>query len=193
MKFSWTVSRWPEKVGLCFLVVTIMLYAGFNAMAGPALQDEAAEVEEVPVVEDGPVRIAITLEKEGGVIVMEMFSDEAPITVERVLTLVREGFYDGLKFHRVEGFLVQTGKKEHEYSQIEGEMFGQDIRHEVGMVGMARFPHSYDSASTQFYIMKKHKVNFNGEYTIFARVVEGMEVVDRIKKNDKIDSIVIVE
>ncbi|MCK4538688.1 MAG: peptidylprolyl isomerase [Candidatus Krumholzibacteria bacterium] len=192
MRSSWTVSKWTERIGLCFLVVTIMLCAGSGAIAGPALQDETAEVEEVAVVEDGPVRIAITLEK-GGVIVMEMLSDEAPITVERVLTLVREGFYDGLKFHRVEGFLVQTGKKEHEYSQIEGEMFGQDLRHEAGMVGMARFPRSYDSASTQFYIMKKYKVNFNGEYTIFAKVVEGMEVVDSIKKNDKIDSIVIVE
>lgn len=169
-----------------------MLCAGFGAVVGQDLQDEAAEVEEVSVAEDISIRITITLEK-GGVIVLEMLSDDAPIAVDRILTLVRDGFYNGMKFHRVEGFLVQTGKKEHEYSQIEGEMFDQDLKHEAGMVGMARFPRSYDSASTQFYILKKRKPAFNGEYTLFAKVVEGMDVLDKIKKNDKIDSIVIVE
>lgn len=193
MIFSRTISGWSgwaERASFCFLVVTAMLCAG-SAMAGTTLQDEVTEVEEASV-EDGPIRIAINLEK-GGAIVLEMLSEEAPISVERILTLVRDGFYDGMKFHRVEDFLVQTGKKDHEYPQIEGEMFGQDLKHEAGMVGMARFPHSYDSASTQFYILKKRKLNFNGEYTLFARVVEGMDVLDKIKKNDKIETIVIVE
>jgi cyclophilin family peptidyl-prolyl cis-trans isomerase len=192
MIFSRTVLGWTGRASFCFLVVTALVCTSLNATAGSYSQDENAVTEEVAAAEDSSVRIAITLEK-GGVIVMEMLTEDAPISVERILTLVRDGFYDGLKFHRVEGFLVQTGKKEHEYPQIEGEMFGQELTHEAGMVGMARFPHSYDSASTQFYIMKKHKAIFNGEYTLFAKVIEGMDVLDKIKKNDKIDSIVIVE
>ena len=113
--------------------------------------------------------------------------------VERVLELVKKGFYDGLRFHRVEDYLIQTGRGDIEIEPIEGEMFGQDLKHEVGMVGMARLPDDYDSATTQFYICKKRLPRLNGEYTLIGKVVEGMELVFKIKKGDKIKSIDIVE
>jgi len=137
-------------------------------------------------------RICINLKK-GGRIVIELYPDEAPIAVERVLELVKKGFYDGLRFHRVEDYLIQTGRGDIEIEPIEGEMFGQDLKHEVGMVGMARLPDDYDSATTQFYICKKRLPRLNGEYTLIGKVVEGMELVFKMKKGDKIKSIDIVE
>ncbi len=136
-------------------------------------------------------RIGIVLEK-GGEIVIELFPDKAPLATERILLLVREGFYDGLKFHRVESYLVQTGQEESELPPVEGEMFSQSIRHEIGMVGMARLLDDYDSATTQFYIMKEHHARLNGEYTLFGRVVQGMDLVEKIKKGWKIEKITVL-
>ena len=136
-------------------------------------------------------RIVVALEK-GGEIVIELFPDEAPIAVERITSLVREKFYDGMKFHRVESYLVQTGKKDSDLPPVEGEMFGQSLHHEIGMVGMARLPDDYDSATTQFYIMKERRPRLNGEYTIFGMIVEGMERVMKIKKGWKIESATVV-
>ncbi|HUV36401.1 MAG TPA: peptidylprolyl isomerase [Patescibacteria group bacterium] len=136
-------------------------------------------------------RIGIELEK-GGTIVIELLSDQAPRAVERILALVREKFYDGLEFHRVESYLVQTGRNDSELPPVEGEMFGQRIRHETGMVGMARLPDDYDSATTQFYIMKEDRPRLNDEYTLFGRVVQGMDRVMQIRKGWKIETITVL-
>jgi cyclophilin family peptidyl-prolyl cis-trans isomerase len=137
-------------------------------------------------------RLSVTLEQ-GGKFIIELSTDQAPLACERILTLVKDGFYNGCKFHRVESYLVQTGKREHEYPPVEGEMFSQKLRHVEGAVGMARLPHDYDSAATQFYIIKEEKLNFNGEYTLFGSVVEGMDVVRNIKKGNKIERISVLE
>ncbi|MCK4548611.1 MAG: peptidylprolyl isomerase [Candidatus Krumholzibacteria bacterium] len=147
---------------------------------------DAAAREEGPI-SDAP-RVVIVLEK-GGEIVMELMPEEAPLTVERFTLLVNDGFYNGLKFHRVESWLIQTGKKETKLEPIEGEMFYQSLKHDKAMVGMARYPDDYDSGSTQFYILKECKNALNGEYTIFACVVEGMDVVTSVKKGAKIKEI----
>lgn len=151
----------------------------------------ASTQEEGPEAPDAS-RVVIVLDK-GGEIVMELLTKEAPLAVERFTLLVNEGFYDGLKFHRVESWLIQAGKKETKLKPIEGEMFFQDLKHDKGMVGMARYPDDYDSATTQFYILKECKNALNGEYTIFACVVEGMDVVSRVKKGAKIKEIKFVE
>lgn len=173
-----------------FLFLLVFLVPCLPAR-GFSAQDEISS-DTTAAQETGPVRVAIDLEK-GGRVILEMLTCEAPLAVERFLELVREGFYDGNRFHRVESYLVQAGKKEHEYPPITGEMFEQNLRHEVGMVGMARLPTDYDSQTTQFYIMKKYKPMFNGEYTIFAKVVEGMDLVGKIKKNHKIETITILD
>jgi cyclophilin family peptidyl-prolyl cis-trans isomerase len=137
--------------------------------------------------------LCMKLEK-GGTIIIELYPDKAPMTVERIMKLAGDGFYDGLKFHRVESFLVQTGKADHDLPPLEGEMYGQrKIWHEEGMVGMARLPNGYDTATTQFYIMKERRPKLNGEYTLFGRVVSGMEHVHGLKKGHKIKSLVICD
>ena len=165
----------------------------------PPQQDEpkaaattvAETEEEGPEAPDAP-RVVIVLDK-GGEIVMDLMPKEAPLAVERFTLLVNDGFYDGMKFHRVESWLIQTGKKETDLEPIEGEMFFQSLKHDKGMVGMARYPDDYDSATTQFYILKECKNALNSEYTIFACVVEGMDVVMKVKKGMKIKEIRFVE
>ncbi|MDD3642372.1 MAG: peptidylprolyl isomerase [Candidatus Krumholzibacteria bacterium] len=172
---------------LCVLAQSVPA-ACAAARAFPApVQDEAVDAGVVPGEARNP-RLVLDLETEKTVVI-ELFADEAPITVERIMELADEGFYDGSEFHRVESWLVQAGKDHFdEHAPIEGEMFSQDFKHERGMVGMARLVDDYDSGATQFYIMKEHKAVLNGEYTIFGCVVEGMDCVMGIEKGCKIVS-----
>lgn len=124
----------------------------------------------------------------GGKVVMELLPDIAPKHVAQVKKLTRQGFYDGIIFHRViDGFMAQTGdptgtgmggSKEPdlkaEFSQYN---FGK------GVVGMARSA-SPDSANSQFFICFDDCSFLNGQYTVFAKVTEGMEFVDKIAKGE---------
>ncbi|MBN1163259.1 MAG: peptidylprolyl isomerase [Candidatus Krumholzibacteriota bacterium] len=192
-----------KAMGMAVAMVLTVAACSFPVRAGcaGAVVDSTAAADSVVGAKDFEGRISrkpsapracITLEK-GEKIILEMMPAEAPLAVERITGLINEGFYDGLKFHRVLDFLAQTGKKESPLPPVEGEMFFQDLRHQVGMVGMARLPDDYNSATTQFYIVKEYRSSLNGEYTIFARVVEGMEIVQKIKKGDKIETIKLIE
>lgn len=168
------------------LVVTSVAEATERSESVYATREETAATstrEEVP--RQG---LCMKLEK-GGAVIIELYPEKAPLAVARITELAEKGFYDGLEFHRVESFLIQTGKKEHELQPVEGEMFSQKLWHEEGMVGMARLPNDYDTATTQFYIMKERRPGLNGEYTLFGRVVEGMEFVHKIKKGHTIESL----
>jgi cyclophilin family peptidyl-prolyl cis-trans isomerase len=182
---------------LCSIAPAVPLPAGGEAgsadsvsadTARTAVDDSTAEESCPPA---NPV-MRIILDKEGEILI-ELLPGVAPIAVERILTLVRDGFYDGLRFHRVEPYLIQTGKWESELPPIEGEMFFQKVSHDVGCVGMARYPDDYDSATTQFYIMKKHRPRLNGEYTVIGKVLKGMDCVMKVKKGCKIDRVVLLE
>jgi cyclophilin family peptidyl-prolyl cis-trans isomerase len=153
--------------------------------AAAAAEGAQAPAENLP-------RMVITTEKYGD-IVIELYPDEAPKAVERITSLVKSGFYDGLPFHRVESYVIQTGAVESDLPKIEGEMFSSKLTHEEGMVGMARLPDDYDSAKTQFYICKKHLPLMNHEYTLFGKVVQGLDIVKKIKKGDKIKTITLVQ
>jgi len=169
-------------------LVAILCFIVFSAPA--AGQDSTvADTAGVQQPKQAPSdSIAIIRMDEGGIIKLEFMEEKAPLAVKRIKKLIRSGFYDGLKFHRVESYLVQTGKKDHQYPPVPGEMFSQYIRHTRGMTGMARLPDDYDSATTQFYICKKDIPSINGEYTLFARVIEGMDVVQEIEEGDRIES-----
>ena len=132
----------------------------------------------------------ITIEMENGKkIKLELYPDVAPITAANFEKLVREGFYDGLIFHRViEGFMIQGGDPEGTgmggaKERIKGEFAANgvknDLKHTRGVISMARSQNP-DSASSQFFIMHKDAPHLDGQYAAFGRVVEGMEVVDEI-------------
>ena len=127
---------------------------------------------------------------DGKKIKLELYPDKAPITVENFLKLVNEGFYNGLIFHRViKDFMIQGGDPQGTgmggaKDKIKGEFLmngvPNDIRHERGVISMARKETSFDSASSQFFIVQQDSTFLDGNYASFGWVTEGMEVVDAI-------------
>ncbi len=137
----------------------------------------------------------VTIEMENGAsIVLELYPEIAPNTVNNFLFLVGEGFYDGIAFHRViPGFMIQggcpnsTGYGGPGFS-IRGEFssngFENPLKHEKGVLSMARST-SPDSAGSQFFIMVETSPHLDGQYAAFGRVVEGIGEVDRIVSVDR--------
>ena len=124
----------------------------------------------------------------GGKVAIQLRPDVAPAHVERVKALVRRGFYDGLNFHRViEGFMAQggdpqgTGEGGSDLPDLKAEFNG--LPHVRGAVAMARAA-SPDSANSQFFIMFAPRMSLDGKYTVFGRVVGGMQYVDAIKRGE---------
>ncbi|MBE6599182.1 MAG: peptidylprolyl isomerase [Ruminococcaceae bacterium] len=134
--------------------------------------------------------IAVQIEMEdGGIIKLELYPGIAPITCENFVNLAKDGFYDGLIFHRViEGFMIQGGCPEGtgfggSGKNIKGEFASNgvenNLKHERGVVSMARSK-AMDSASSQFFICHDDAPHLDGDYAAFGRVTEGMDVVDAI-------------
>ena len=132
----------------------------------------------------------VTFEMENGDIMKaELYPEIAPNTVNNFISLVQNGFYDGLIFHRViRGFMIQggcpdgTGMGGQGYT-IKGEFsqngFANDLRHTEGVLSMARAMHP-DSAGSQFFIMHKNSPHLDGAYAAFGKITEGMDIVNKI-------------
>jgi peptidylprolyl isomerase len=127
------------------------------------------------------------LDTDYGRVTIQMRPDLAPKHVARIKQLVREGFYNGLVFHRViEGFMAQTGCPEGSGRGGSGKKLPaefSDTPFERGTVGMAR-AQSPDSGDSQFFIMFDEGSFLNGQYTVWGEVVSGMEAVDKIKRGE---------
>ena len=127
-----------------------------------------------------------------GAITAELYGNLAPATVENFMSLVEEGFYDGLTFHRIiSGFMIQGGDPEGNGTggsakTIKGEFAANgvqnDLSHSRGVLSMAR-SQFYDSASSQFFIMHADAEYLDGQYAAFGKVLSGIEVVDAICEN----------
>ncbi|HEX2440779.1 MAG TPA: peptidylprolyl isomerase [Methylomirabilota bacterium] len=127
---------------------------------------------------------------------IEFYPEDAPKTVENFVTLAKKGFYNGLSFHRVvPDFVVQGGCPKGDGTggpgyQIKAEFNKQ--KHVRGSVAMARSS-SPDSAGSQFYITYGATPHLDNNYTVFGKVVSGMEEVDRIKQGDRMTTVTIEE
>lgn len=188
---------------LVLLGISVLLYACSGSDSGEDVVDG-----------DYGETVMVQIEMEnGGIIKLELYPEAAPITVENFLSLVNEGFYDGLIFHRViEDFMIQGGDPEGtgrggSDKKIKGEFsangVNNPIKHERGVISMAR-SRANDSASSQFFICHQDAPHLDGSYAAFGKVIEGMEVVDEIAsvetdRNDRpiedvvIKSITVVE
>ena len=132
--------------------------------------------------------VVITMDT-GEVIKLELYPEIAPKTVENFEKLVKDGFYNGLTFHRIiRGFMIQGGCPNGNGMggpgwKIKGEFaangWKNDLKHTKGVISMARAGHP-DSAGSQFFIMHENAPHLDGQYAAFGKVVEGIEVVDRI-------------
>lgn len=129
----------------------------------------------------------------GGVMTLELYPETAPITVENFVKLAKNGFYDGLIFHRViEGFMIQggdptgTGMGGPGY-QIKGEFAANGIKNQLkhtrGVISMARSARP-DSAGSQFFIMHRDAPHLDGQYAAFGKMTDGFDVLDNIAAVD---------
>ncbi len=132
--------------------------------------------------------VTITMEN-GDVMKAELYPEIAPNTVNNFISLVKKGYYNGLTFHRIiNGFMIQGGCPEGTGTggpgyQIKGEFaqngFENHLAHTPGVLSMARAAMP-DSAGSQFFIMHKAAPHLDGAYAAFGKVIEGMDVVDKI-------------
>jgi cyclophilin family peptidyl-prolyl cis-trans isomerase len=131
---------------------------------------------------------ALVIDTTKGRIVIKLRADLAPQHAERLKQLAREGFYNNVPFHRVmDGFMAQTGDGQNgngtggsKYPNLKQEF--SKVHFARGIVGMARRGDSVDTANSQFFIMFADGGSLDGQYTVVGEVVQGMDVVDKLKK-----------
>jgi peptidyl-prolyl cis-trans isomerase B (cyclophilin B) len=132
----------------------------------------------------------VTIEMQSGdVMKLELYPEIAPITVNNFISLINKGFYNGLTFHRViRGFMIQGGDPAGNGTggpgyTIKGEFtynnFNNNLKHKAGVISMARSQRP-DSAGSQFFIMHKDSPHLDGSYAAFGKIIEGMDVVNKI-------------
>ena len=140
------------------------------------------------MAEEIDLKKCLVLELEYGKVKIELRPDLAPNHVARIIELTNQGFYNGVVFHRViEGFMAQTGDPTGTGAGGSGKKLKAEFSkesHVRGVVSMARAS-SIDSADSQFFIVYKPSTYLDGQYTVFGKVISGMEYVDLIKKGDQ--------
>jgi len=160
-----------------FVYAALALLAAFGLSLGTATAQQGTENKDL--------ENTLYLDLEAGRVVIEMRPDLAPNHVARIKELVREGFYDGVVFHRViDGFMAQTGDPTGTGRGGSGKNLKAEFSlesHTRGVVSMAR-AQSPDSADSQFFIVFADSPWLNGQYTVWGKVTEGMELVDKLKK-----------
>lgn len=177
-----------------FLISILFLSAMLLTACQKKKEEETTAASQGDLLK-GTHHVEITV-KDYGTIKVELDADTAPVTVTNFISLAKEGFYDGLTFHRIiSGFMIQggdpqgngTGGSDH---TIRGEFSANGVKnsisHKRGVISMAR-AQDYDSASSQFFIMHKDSDSLDGDYAAFGHVTEGMEVVDKICEDTEVE------
>ncbi len=137
------------------------------------------------------------METSRGTIELELYAQFAPRTVNNFVFLARQGFYNGLKFHRViRNFMIQggdptgTGRGGPGY-KFEDEFVGNPLQHETGVISMANA--GKNTNGSQFFITHGPQPHLNGKHTVFGKVIHGQDVVNAIRQGDTMTSVVINE
>jgi len=131
----------------------------------------------------------VTMETTKGNIVLELYPQHAPKTVNNFVFLAKEGFYDGVSFHRViNNFMIQGGDPTGSGSggpgyKFEDETRGNPLRHETGSLSMANA--GPNTNGSQFFITHSPQPHLDGKHTVFGKVVEGQDIVNKIRQGDK--------
>jgi cyclophilin family peptidyl-prolyl cis-trans isomerase/HEAT repeat protein len=165
--------------------------AGLCRARGKAGEADLDRYRRAAYLHDKRVRAEIRLA--AGVVRLELFPADAPLTVLNFCDLAREGYFDGIAFHRVvPGFVVQGGDPEGDGWGGPGHSIRCEynrLRYSRGMVGMALA--GKDTGGSQFFFTLAPQPHLDGRYTIFARVTEGMELVDRIRRGERIVKVIV--
>ena len=156
------------------------LFATLLIMIGATNMAQAADPENT-----------LYMDLKDGRVVIELLPNLAPGHVARIKELTRKGFYDGVVFHRViEGFMAQTGDPTGTGSGGSGQKLKAEFSkepHKRGIVSMPR-PGDINGADSQFFIVLADSTFLDNQYTVFGRVISGMDIVDKVKKGDKYDN-----
>lgn len=189
-------------IGIAIIVVIVAVAAigiwAYNRSVSNANADTNTQVEneeEKSMYSTGKHHAEIVV-KDYGTISLELDADAAPITVANFAKLVNEGFYDGLTFHRIiSGFMIQGGDPlgngmGGSEQNIKGEFAVNGVKNSIshvrGTISMAR-SQSYNSASSQFFIVHEDSTFLDGQYAGFGKVTSGMEIVDKICENTQVE------
>ena len=199
-----------KKENIIFIVVVAILIVGLLVVASILPKGKGGDfVEDLKGINydsgnvvsingyktDNPL-VAMRIENYG-TIVIELYPDVAPNTVNNFISLVKSGFYDNNNFHRLmPGFVLQggdpygTGTGGPGYT-IKGEFtnngFTNNLKHTKGVVSMARNSVSMDSAGSQFFIMLGDSDFLDGDYAAFGKVIDGMDAVEEIARKEKVE------
>lgn len=184
--------KWNQTRVILFLALLLTL--SLSACGKKEAEQPATPAEEQGAAEEyltGTYTAEIKI-KDYGSIIFDMDADKAPITVTNFVTLAKDGFYDGLTFHRIiDGFMIQGGDPlgngtGGSSKTIKGEFAANNVEndqsHTRGAVSMAR-SNDPNSASSQFFIVHEDSDFLDGNYAVFGYVTEGIEIVDEICKN----------
>ncbi|WP_300417810.1 peptidylprolyl isomerase [uncultured Oscillibacter sp.] len=177
-----------KRIAAAFMACLTLLFVAGCSGKQPAETEEPGREASASDAAENPCTAVIEVEGYG-TITLELDASAAPVTTENFVSLAREGFYDGLTFHRIiEGFMIQGGDPEGNGTggsdqTIKGEFrengVENNLSHTRGAISMAR-AQDYDSASSQFFIVHEDSTFLDGGYAAFGYVTEGMEVVDAI-------------
>ncbi|MVZ98742.1 peptidylprolyl isomerase [Sphingorhabdus sp. IMCC26285] len=173
-----------RAISAVFLALTLLLPANLRAQEAPV----APAVAEAP----SPENILHLDLSTGGRVTIQLFPEIAPMHVERIKTLARQGFYNGVIFHRViDGFMAQTGDPTgtgqggSQLPDLKAEF--NKTPHLRGTVSMAR-TNEPDTANSQFFICFQPRFSLDNKYTVFGRVISGMQYVDAIERGEPPES-----
>lgn len=180
------ISRGQERFRLFALGILILALVLFVLSCSAKNMDAENKMAKYAVIET-----------DKGTIKAELYTEKAPMTTKNFIDLANSGFYNGLKFHRVEkDFVIQGGDPKGDGTGGSGKNIpleiNPDLKHVEGALGMAR-SQDPNSASSQFYITLAPTSFLDGNYAVFGKVVSGMDVAKKIQVSDKMNKIYITD
>jgi peptidylprolyl isomerase/peptidyl-prolyl cis-trans isomerase B (cyclophilin B) len=174
--------------------ISLLAFALAGCASAPSVKSNTNEGSTPAKMENQAQDSQAVIETEKGTIVFSFYKDDAPKTVENFIKLTKQGFYNGLTFHRVEpGFVIQGGDPNGNGMGGPGYTIKAEFNsrpHVKGTVAMAR-SNDPDSAGSQFYICLGDAHFLDRKYTVFGQVTEGQDAVDKIRRGDKMVKVTI--
>jgi len=192
---TWS-TRKKLLIGLCAAigVVLIVVFAVIPGLKGDS-QSPKTYSAPPPMTIDTSKQYTATIETEKGDLVLELFASDVPMTVNNFVFLARDGFYDGLTFHRViPGFVAQGGNPTGTGTGTPGYQFDDEITEHTHITGALSMANSGPNTNgCQFFITYAPQRHLDGKHSVFGQLIEGMDVLERLEQGDVIIRVTIDE